>query len=142
MTAPTSLTTRLATFLAPALICASLLGGCVGASQKVATSKEQGDNSTAVDENNSGTIGKVAADLRAELAALKLENKNAATASGNGYAKTTQVMGMTGLACMVVIVVLIVAMALIIWWITRMFMDLLEKIIPLINVDEHGKVAA
>lgn len=50
MTAPTSLTIRLGMCLAPALICASLLGGCVGASQKVATSKEQGDNSTAVDQ--------------------------------------------------------------------------------------------
>lgn len=91
------------------------------------------------EQNTANVVGKVEARLRAEIAALKQENQQAATASSGGYAKTTQVMGMTGLACMVAMLAELVAMVLIVRWIVQMFAALLEKILPLINADEHGK---
>lgn len=59
MTAPTSLTIRLGMCLAPALICASLLGGCVGASQVSETSNEPGDKSPNAGQQQQQGIGNV-----------------------------------------------------------------------------------
>ena len=79
----TSRCLRLATTLALALCCAVGLGACASPSQKVATSKEQGDNSTAADQ----------------------------TTQQNGFltfSKSTQAVGLAGGSLLTVITLIIV----------------------------------
>lgn len=129
---------RLATNLALALCCAVGPGGCIGASQKVATSKELGDNSTAVDENNSGTVGKVEADLRAEIAALKLKMESQQTTTQSGifnFAKTTNSALLSGGSVMF-------AMLSIVHVVLYLGYRIVTRMIPLINADDHEKATA
>ena len=134
MTSPTSLTLRLATCLALTSLCAVGLGACASPSQKVATSKEQGDSSTAVDENNSGTVGKVEADLRAEIAALKLKMESQQTTTQSGifnFAKTTNSALLSGGSVMF-------AMLSIVHVVLYLGYRIVTRMIPLINADDHS----
>lgn len=120
-----------------ALVLSAMTCGC--AAPKATIQQEHGEIQQ---ENNAlkvavGERMKLIDSLNAELTALKLEKKQTADASnnGSGWAKTTNVMGMTGAVLLGVLVIFMVCAIFAMWMMYRLLMAL----IPLVNTESEPK---
>ena len=132
----TSQARRRAMCSALALTCVLALGACVGSNPRIQTSKQQGDNSTATDETNSGIVGK----LEAEIAALKVKLESEQTVQQSGifnFAKQTSSALVSGGSVLFAMMTLFYMNHRAHGAIVRDLVDVIRRMIPLVNADDH-----